>query len=145
MEQQKSVFGIKNEDFQELIVTWIKETETNPIGHRVDLNTLKDRMYNDAFTVSEKMVDLFDAYRWELYCDEENNISAIYFNGEKYWDDDTTLLKTIAPYVTDGSFIEMRGEDGEVWRWVYKNNAIETHHAELTFPTLETPVAEAVN
>ena len=145
MDQQKSVFRIKNEDFQELIVTWIGETETNPTGHRVDLSTLKDRMFNDAPTVSEKMAELFDAYRWELDFDEENNISAIYFNGEKYWDDDNTLLKTIAPYVTDGSFIEMRGEDGEVWRWVYKNNAIETHYAELTFPTLETPVAEAVN
>ena len=143
MDQQKSVFEIKKEDFRALLDKWIEDTTTNPQGHRVSMDTLKQQITNKHMGDDLAIATLFDAYRWELDFDEENNICAIDFNGEKYWDDDNTLLKTIAPYVTDGSFIEMRGEDSEVWRWVYKNNAIETHYAELTFPTLET--AEAVN
>lgn len=137
MDQQKSVFEIKKEDFRALLDKWIEDTTTNPQGHRVSMDTLKQQITNKHMGDDLAIATLFDAYRWELDFDEENNISAIDFNGEKYWDDDNTLLKTIAPYVTDGSFIEMRGEDSEVWRWVYKNNAIETHYAELTFPTIE--------
>ena len=137
MDQQKSVFEIKKEDFRALLDKWIEDTTTNPQGHRVSMDTLKQQITNKHMGDDLAIATLFDAYRWELDFDEENNISAIDFNGEKYWDDDNTLLKTIAPYVTDCSFIEMRGEDSEVWRWVYKNNAIETHYAELTFPTIE--------
>ena len=137
MDQQKSVFEIKKEDFRALLDKWIEDTTTNPQGHRVSMDTLKQQITNKHMGDDLAIATLFDAYRWELDFDEENNISAIDFNGEKYWDDDNTLLKTIAPYVTDGSFIEMRGEDSEVWRWVYKNKAIETHYAELTFPTIE--------
>ena len=137
MDQQKSIFRIKKEDFRALLDKWIEDTTTNPQGHRVSMDTLNQQITKKHMGDDLAISTLFDAYRWELGFDEENNISAIYFNGEKYWDDDTTLLKTIAPYVADGSFIEMRGEDSEVWRWVYKNGVIETHYAELTFPTLE--------
>ena len=29
------------------------------------------------------------------------------------------LFSIIAPYVKDGSFIEVFGDDGELWRWVF--------------------------
>lgn len=58
------------------------------------------------------------AYDFEL--DETGNVTGIEFLGEKvgedYW-----MFQSIAPYVKDGSFIEMLGEDGEQWRWVFKD------------------------
>ena len=42
MDQQKSVFEIKKEDFRALLDKWIEDTTTNPQGHRVSMDTLSD-------------------------------------------------------------------------------------------------------
>lgn len=61
--------------------------------------------------------ELMRAWRWEVET-EDGNIVAIEFCGEKLGDDHI-LFNAIAPFVKKGSYIEMSGEDGERWRWVF--------------------------
>lgn len=59
-------------------------------------------------------------YPYDLMLDRLGNIIRISFRGDKV-DGDLEIFKTIAPYVRDGSSIEMLGEDGERWKWVFEN------------------------
>ena len=67
---------------------------------------------------------VFNCWRWDIYLDDEGNIDSIFFNSEKLGDD-TVFLNAIAPFVKDGSYIEMNGEEGAMWRWVFNNGVCE--------------------
>lgn len=57
-------------------------------------------------------------YRFEL--DNDGNISGISFIGFCLSDEYSTFQKA-AQYILNGSYIEMRGEVGDRWRWVFQN------------------------
>ena len=60
-------------------------------------------------------------------------VTGISFDGERQDGTETAMFDSIAPFVEPGSYIEMQGEDGEVWRWVFDGvNCIEKN-AEITF------------
>jgi len=71
--------------------------------------------------------EAFEAWRWGVLGDP---ITEIYFNGEKIGDD-RILFDTIAPFVKPGSYIEMSGEDGLIWRWCFDGNKCSEDTAEL--------------
>ena len=64
------------------------------------------------------------AFDYEFTFDDENNIDGIEFVGEKLLEE-YKVFKKIAPYVKDGSFIEMAGEDSAIWRWVFHNGTCD--------------------
>ena len=67
------------------------------------------------------MTDLLSAleeWRWEPDMDDDGNVHGVRFTGEKIGAD-KQLFDAIAPFVEPGSFIEMRGEDNAMWRWVF--------------------------
>ena len=51
-------------------------------------------------------------WRWELY----NDCNEIHFTGQKIGED-KQLFSTLAPFIKDGSYIVMVGEDAKIWRW----------------------------
>lgn len=61
---------------------------------------------------------LMEECRWELEVNETYDVTGINFSGEKAGDDQL-IFNIIAPFVEVGSFIEMRGEDGTQWRWLF--------------------------
>ncbi len=61
---------------------------------------------------------LFYAWRWTVGFSPEGDINNITFDGEKLGDDNA-FFDAIAPLVKAGSYIEMVGEDGERWRWIF--------------------------
>lgn len=63
----------------------------------------------------ENAVGQFD---WELVFDDDDNVVNIKHCCE-YLGNETILFHTLAPFVKPGSFIQMLGEDGELWRWVF--------------------------
>jgi hypothetical protein len=67
---------------------------------------------------AETLKDALDAWRWEAYLSEGGDIADLTFVGEKSGQDEI-LLNVIAPYVKEGSYVSMRGEDGELWRWYF--------------------------
>lgn len=85
------------------------------------------------FVEARHIEDAFQAWRWEVNFSDVGDIQGIYFTGEK-WGDDEVLFGAIAPFVVDDSYIQMRGEEGEIWRWVFKDGELLTFNAELSFP-----------
>lgn len=76
----------------------------------------------DAAKEAIQRKDLIEAMkncRWHLDLDENGNVFSIEFNGEKYGGDEIYILNAIAPIVKKDSYIEMQGEEGEIWRWVF--------------------------
>lgn len=73
----------------------------------------------DEVIRSETLQDALYAWRWEASeYSSDGDIDGIYFRGEKSGADDE-LFRVIAPYVKEGSYIAMRGEDGALWRWYF--------------------------
>lgn len=73
-----------------------------------------------AFVNCSDAAGLLRYWRWAITFDEDNNIIALDFDGEKLGDDHV-LMKAIAPFVKDGSYIQMRGEDDAMWRWLFED------------------------
>jgi len=70
------------------------------------------------FAQAESLKEALEAWRWSITLDAERNVTGIHFDGEKAGDD-KILFDVIAPFVEEGSYIEMSGEDGERWRWLF--------------------------
>jgi hypothetical protein len=73
-----------------------------------------DMSFSQAATIEE----MFKCWRWNICSNENGDIDEIEFRGEKLGQDDV-LFNAIAPFVKKDSFIEMTGEDGARWRWVF--------------------------
>jgi hypothetical protein len=78
-------------------------------------------------------------WRWQVYEDVETedvdcpiHIQDIQFIGEKLGDDGQ-LFDAIAPFVEAGSYIEMSGEDGCLWRWIFDGKSCEEVQAKVTW------------
>ena len=78
----------------------------------------------ESFVKARHIEDAFKAWRWFVEFDTCDNIINISFEGEKYGDD-LIFFKVIAPYVEAGSYIQMQGEDGEMWRWVFDGKTVK--------------------
>ena len=75
----------------------------------------------DDFHLAKTLEVALQAWRWEPYIDKKTgDIVNLMFCGEKAGDDER-LFAQLAPFVERGSYIQMSGEDGAVWRWVFKD------------------------
>ena len=81
-----------------------------------------------ASSLSEAM----EAFRWPVEHDAEGNITSIAFAGEKLGDD-TPFFGVLAEFVDDDSFIEMHGEDGAMWRWIFSGGEVVEKHATVSW------------
>ena len=83
---------------------------------------------------AETLEAALEAWGWPPYPPEpsDGDITGLTFEGEKLGDD-VHLFSAIAPYVEDGSYIRMRGEDNEVWRWLFKDGKCLEQGAIITF------------
>lgn len=91
-------------------IGWVADTDIK------DCDTFEDAMYECGF---------------ELEADDEI-FYHICFVDEK-WSDNDRFLQAIAPFVQPGSYIQMVGEDGTIWREVFENGTCNTKVAELVF------------
>jgi hypothetical protein len=120
IDQTDSSFVIFKKDFDVCLVAikqmasdWLAAGNGEPSW--VDLrNALKANSLQDAF----------NEWRWTVYLDDAGDIGGINFDGEKSGQD-YKLFECIAPFVKDGGFICMRGEDEAQWQWVFNKGKCE--------------------
>jgi hypothetical protein len=124
MSQDESQFHIKASD-KDLALRAIKTLMGNKRGsfNWVDASTVKS---------SRNLTDAMREWRWDVEEDEAGDIVGITFAGEKAGDD-LTLFKTIAPFVKSGSYIEMHGEDGTRWRWIFSEKTCVEKTAKVSW------------
>lgn len=74
---------------------------------------------------------ILKAWRWKPKF-KDGNIVGIEFTGEKLGSD-KVLWEALAPFVTKGSFIIMKGEDGCKWKWTFDGVAFKEVGSETIF------------
>ena len=95
---------------------------------KVPLSWISKQEVLSSNTFSELMRKL----RWEVEMDDDENVVGIEFYGEKLGDDEK-LFGMLAPYVESDCFIEMQGEDGAMWRWVFDGETCEEKQAIISW------------
>lgn len=88
---------------------------------------------DQSYKTSPDFISAMRCWLWEVDEDSIGDISDIRFGGEKIGDE-IHLFNAIAPYVESGSFIEMEGEDGVIWRWFFKDGRMEEQEGTVVFP-----------
>lgn len=84
----------------------------------------------DGVAKAQSLNEALKSFRWAVGNDEEGNTSTIRFIGEKLGDDEH-LFTAIAEFVRNGSYIEMRGEDGSRWRWIFTDGKVTEKVAKM--------------
>lgn len=84
------------------------------------------------FHKQKSLPAILNCWRWHLDLDESMNATDINFGGEKLGDD-IVVLQAIAPFVKKGSFIEMHGEDGCLWRWIFDGRDCNEKTGKVSF------------
>lgn len=130
MEQLSSSFALKRSNEKDALAAIKalagKETITDGGGRHFSW------VDHDFATKYDNLHDMMEEWRWELEYDDDCNVDAIQFTGEKIGDD-KILFDAIAPFVEAGSFIEMQGEDGARWKWVFDGKTCVERAAETTY------------
>lgn len=94
----------------------------------------KKRWWTKGPIQADTLQDLFAEFRWDVYTDDDGNINTIDFVGEKSgYGEDLEFLQSVAPFVREGSFIEMSGEDGQLWRWVFDGKTCIEKYPEINW------------
>lgn len=76
--------------------------------------------------------ELLGAWRWTAYENVNGDIVELEFTGEKMGNE-SDLFAALAPFVDDGSFIQMEGEEGELWRWCFDNGKLHERYGRVVF------------
>lgn len=76
--------------------------------------------------------EVLDYWGFETTLDAEGSIVDIQFVREKLGDE-LKMFRAIAPWVRDSSFIEMVGEDGAQWRWVFEGGQCAERYPTVTW------------
>lgn len=80
--------------------------------------TTRHAWVNMDYVNKKTLSDMIDCWRWNVYAEESGDIINIEFHGQKLGDDEA-LFRALAPFVKVGSYIDMEGEDGALWRWAF--------------------------
>ena len=84
------------------------------------LKSYYETRFKRRFNQHQFLGNALESLSWHCSFDAKGNINKLSWWGEKSGDD-YNILDSIAPYVKSGSYIEMFGEDGEIWRWIFKD------------------------
>lgn len=97
-------------------------TILDPVGALQALKNMPDKRYSwvglKEVRACETLVGALSVWRWEAVHRGDGTVEVESFEGEKSGSD-FDMFQAIAPFVKAGSCIEMLGEDGERWRWVF--------------------------
>ena len=84
----------------------------------------------ERFAEVKTLKDAIGEWQWDIEMQKDGSVDGIYFSGDKSGDD-IQLFEAIAPYVESGSYIEMSGEDGTIWRWKFEEGKCTENEATL--------------
>lgn len=75
-------------------------------------------------TASNDFNEILRPWGWEVENDNNGNVVDIFFIGKKEGRDEE-LFAAIAPFVEDGSYVEMCGEHNNLWRWTFEGGCMK--------------------
>jgi len=78
---------------------------------------------------------IFEELMWPIanYDNCGNIINLEYDAPDKKLGDECIWMDAIAPFIESGSFIEILGEDGEMWRWVFNDGKMKEIYPKISW------------
>jgi hypothetical protein len=131
MHIQEESFRIKRENFVGALsaIKGLAGQETIRDASGRHFSWVDTRKFMEATTLREAL----RAWRWDVDIEsDDGDAVGIMFEGEKYGDD-PKLFDALAPFVEAGSYIEMLGEDGGRWRWIFDGHTCIEKQATITW------------
>jgi hypothetical protein len=111
----------------------IKKENTDKVLKALkNLSKKQNLKWVDYLKDAETIEEAFDEIRYDLELTNNGDYAITGFSGEKLGDD-FIIFQSIAKFVQDGTYIEMVGEDGDKWRWVFKNGICKEIYSTLTW------------
>lgn len=74
---------------------------------------------NETLLEAKSLKDALEEFGYDTI-EDERELEIFDFMNEKLGDE-FDMFQAIASVVEEGSYIEMYGEDGDTWRWVFEN------------------------
>lgn len=78
------------------------------------------------------LVDVLNLWGWEATENDAGHIIKLDFTNEKLGDE-VKVWCAIAPWVKAGSYLEMSGEEGHLWRWCFNGTTCTEQTPTLTW------------
>ena len=132
MTQRDAIFHIKKENVDKALQAIKDLADPEKMKGNAHGGSRTEIWYSwvttSEFVNAGTLKDAIRAWRWEVDIDDEGNVCHLWFEGEKLGDD-AVLFEALAPYVEDGGYIEMSGEDGALWRWDFNNKSMTEQFA----------------
>jgi hypothetical protein len=92
-------------------------------------------MSDESILNAEKVITIFNDLGFETN-ETDNGFTLESYNDKTGQED--VFLAVVAPFCTDGSYVEIRGEDGSEWQYSVRNGKL--HYAEV-IKSFDEPVA----
>lgn len=109
-----------------------KEKALSLLKQFCELNTNISWVNNQDVVNAKTLKYAMEECRYDLEEDGEGNVVDIMFRGAKLGDDEL-IFTAIASCIENNSFIQMRGEDGGMWRWVFKDGICKEINAKIVW------------
>lgn len=119
MYQRECSFFLSKENHEAALQAVMQEIKVNPELKGVS-------------TTSSTIGDFLKSFAWTPQFDDEGNIEGLYFEGNKSWKE-LAIFNALAPFVKAGSFIEMDGEDGAIWRFQFNGKTCIENYPTITW------------
>jgi len=129
MDQREADFFVAKDNLQPMLKAIQDLHGSETIG---DSSGRHFSWVDNDFHAIDDPIEMLGEWRWNAEKDDDGNIDTIYFGGEKLGDDNI-LFNAIAPFVREGSYIEMRGEEGDRWRWCFDGTTMTEKNANIRF------------
>ena len=123
IKQRHANFTIKKKNIEPALKALIQDADDNGGASWV---------CGDVVQKSQTFKEAMGEWRWEVMFDEKGDVVDIYFTGEKSGEDGR-LFGILSPFVEPDSYIEMSGEEGEIWRWSFDGKSYQEIGADICF------------
>ena len=109
-----------------------KEKQQEALQAVKDAGRSKPKVFGSNILQAQTLQEVLEWWCWKPQFDDDKNIEALYFEGNKSGDE-LELFKAIAPSVKAGSFIEMSGEEGAIWRFQFDGKICFENYPTITW------------
>lgn len=109
-----------------------KEKKQEALQAVKDAGKKKPKVFGSNINQDKTLQEVLDWWSWKPQFDKDGNIEALYFEGNKSGDE-LELFQAIAPFVKAGSFIEMAGEEGAIWRFQFDGKTCIENYPTITW------------
>jgi len=86
----------------------------------------------EDFKKSETLEDAMNLLGWKTYQTEDGSLNGLHFFGE-YYREDFRIFQALSPYARTHSWIIMKGESGDLWRWLIRDGKCIEQAAKIYF------------